>query len=390
MKTRVWFLPVGAALLILFLSLWGCGDISVLTALKAAELAARTHYFLYVTNYGDGTVSSYSMDSSTGALTSLGAPIGSGLSPDIYSDVVDTSGKFLYVVNADAGGNGLISAFTINPISGVLNYILGSGVSTGIYPNYMAVDPLDRFLYAVNYVNVAGPSTVSAYTINSSTGMLSPSGAAAATGNGPLYVAVDTTGSFVYVANTAGVSGYTINTSNGTLTQMGSSPFTNVLNAFGIAVDPVGNFVFVTNNALSTVSTFTKISGGALNFVTGSGAATGTGPQGVAVDPSGRFAYVINHPGLGVTGSVSAYTINPSTGVLSPNGAAIAAGIEPYCVVVDPSGKFVYVANFTRSPTPGTVSAYSIDSTGVLHYINQYTTGVDPSYIAIAKVVTGP
>ncbi len=60
-----------------------------------------------------------------------------------------------------------------------------------------------------------------------------------------------------------------------------------------------------------------------------SSAATGTNPQGVAVDPSGRFVYVTNHPGLGVTGSVSSYTINPSTGVLSPNGT-IATGIEPY------------------------------------------------------------
>jgi 6-phosphogluconolactonase (cycloisomerase 2 family) len=109
------------------------------------------------------------------------------------------------------------------------------------------------------------------------------------------------------------------------------------------------------------------------------------------VHPSGNFAYVIYHPGQGAQGYVSEYSINSSTGALTAVGSVLPTGIEPYSVVVDPTGSFLYVANFTRSPSPGTVSAYSINkNSGALTYINLYLTGIDPSYIAIAKEPAGP
>ena len=40
-EKRVRFLPLVAALLLMVLALWGCGDISMLTAFKKAEAVAR-------------------------------------------------------------------------------------------------------------------------------------------------------------------------------------------------------------------------------------------------------------------------------------------------------------------------------------------------------------
>ncbi|HNJ05434.1 MAG TPA: beta-propeller fold lactonase family protein, partial [Leptospiraceae bacterium] len=53
-----------------------------------------------------------------------------------------------------------------------------------------------------------------------------------------------------------------------------------------------------------------------------------------------RFVYVTNFS----SATVSMYTINQTTGVLSANGT-IAAGTQPRDIVVDPSGRFVYAAN---------------------------------------------
>jgi len=81
------------------------------------------------------------------------------------------------------------------------------------------------------------------------------------------------------------------------------------------------------------------------------------------VDPSGKFAYVANSNSF----SVSMYTINATTGVLTSVGA-IGAGDYPESVAVDPSGKFAYVANFGDhlAGIPGSVSTYRINADGSL------------------------
>src|SRR3954464_14920944 len=78
-------------------------------------------------------------------------------------------------------------------------------------------------------------------------------------------------------------------------------------------------------------------------------------------------AYVAN-----ASGSVSAYTINANNGVLTSAGT-FAAQANPSSVVVDRSGRYVYVANFASS----TLSSYTINaSTGALTVGPTYPTGV--------------
>jgi DNA-binding beta-propeller fold protein YncE len=69
--------------------------------------------------------------------------------------------------------------------------------------------------------------------------------------------------------------------------------------------------------------------------------ATGTFPLGLTVDPSGKFVYVAND----TASEVSMYTINSSTGNLTPTTSpTVATGAGPQGIAVDPSGEFVYVA----------------------------------------------
>jgi DNA-binding beta-propeller fold protein YncE len=128
--------------------------------------------------------------------------------------------------------------------------------------------------------------------------------------------------------------------------------------AQGITVDPSGKFVYLTmgNNVL--VYSINSTTGA----VTSGGSATaGTSPISVVVEPKGKFAYVANFG----SNNVSAFSIDSATGALTSLGAPTPAGNSPRSITVDPAGKFVYVANMGSGPPPaaGTISAYSINPT---------------------------
>src|SRR6266849_5074913 len=141
---------------------------------------------------------------------------------------------------------------------------------------------------------------------------------------------------FAYVANesSANVSAYTINSTTGALSPVTGSPFAAGSFPFSVAVDPSGKFAYVANANSTNVSAYTiNNTTGALSPVPGSPFAAGAAPRSVAVDPSGKFAYVANqccNVFCSVSGSVSAYTIDSTTGALSPvPGSPFAAGTFP-------------------------------------------------------------
>jgi len=118
---------------------------------------------------------------------------------------------------------------------------------------------------------------------------------------------------------------------------------------------------------------------GALTPIAGSPFAAGLAPYSMAVDPSGRFAYVPNYAGNNVSG----YTIDPTTGALTPIvGSPFAAGLGAISVAVDPTGQFVYVANGSSD----NVSGYSIDrKTGALTPVpgSPFAGGSIPNSVAV-------
>jgi 6-phosphogluconolactonase len=313
---------------------------------------------------------------------------------------VHPSGKFAYVANAgsnNVSGNGFVSgnvsAYTIDPGTGALTPIAGSPFPAGVAPSSVAVDPSGKFAYVANAGshNVSGhgfvSGNVSAYTIDPSTGALTPiAGSPFTAGVFPTSVAVDPSGKFSYVANNFSnnnVSGYTIDPSTGALTPIAGSPFAAGSLPASVAVDPSGKFAYVANEGSDNVSGYTINSDGTLTPISGSPFAAGSLPVSVAVDPSGEFAYVVN----GGSGFVSGYTIDPSTGALTPiAGSPFATGSIPFSVAVDPSGKFAYVANeFSDN-----VSGFTIDpSTGALTAIagSPFPAGLVPNSVAITPLV---
>jgi 6-phosphogluconolactonase (cycloisomerase 2 family) len=266
-----------------------------------------------------------------------------------------------------------------------LTAISGSPFPSGLNPASVTVDPTGRFVYVVNNV----VNSVSAYTINASTGaLLAIPGSPFPTGVQPIFVAVDPTGKFAYVVNYGGnnVSGYTINAGTGALTAIAGSPFPAGLNPGSVAIDPAGMFAYVANNSDANVSGYAiNPSTGALAAISGSPFPTGSTSRSVAVDPTGRFAYVVSVSGSGLLG----YTINSGTGALTAiSGSPFPAGSNPFSVAVDPTGKFAYVTKVTG----GNVVGYTIDpGTGVLTTVSgsPFPAGSSPNSIAFVVGVAG-
>ena len=89
---------------------------------------------------------------------------------------------------------------------------------------------------------------------------------------------------------------------------------------------------------------------------------TGLNPTSLKVDPTGRFLYVANQHG-----GVSAFRIGSNTGLLTSIGLDVAAGVSPHSVAVEPTGRFVYVTSGDPVAGPNDIHAFSIDPiTGAL------------------------
>jgi YVTN family beta-propeller protein len=343
--------------------------------------------FAYVASEGcdaEGYVSMYTINPTTGALASLGPPMPTNDENTDYV-TVDPSGKYAYVASS---GNvwdidfGSILTVAINPTTGALTPTTGGINATGINGtpqlfNSVALDPSGKFAYAADggafpAGSFGGSSSVSMYTVSSTTGALTSIGMIAA--EQPVSVAVDPSGKFVYVANEndapgsiGSVSMYTINAKTGVLASIGT--IAAGTDPVSVAVDPAGKFAYVANSGSNDVSMYTiDATTGALTYM--GSIAAGTHPFSVAVDPAGKFAYVANWTGSDTDGSVSMYTIDPTTEGLTPVGT-IATELSPTSIAIHPSGKFAYVTNSGSN----SVSMYSIDSaTGTLTLIGTIGT----------------
>ena len=374
-RNRSWVMRAGSAL-------WAALAIAV--SLFASPLRAQ---FVYVTNGGDSTVSGYTIDPSTGALTPIAGspfPADAGPSSGPSAMAVDPSGKFAYVANT---GLGTVSGYTIDSSTGALTSIAGSPFAGGPFElglRSMTVDPSGKFAYVANNAN---SDNVLGYMINPSTGALTPiTGSPFIVGSLTEFVAVDPSGRFAYVADADGtVSGQTIDPSTGALTPIAGSPFSAGSQPISVAVDPSGKFAYVTNGTDNTVSGYTiDPTTGALTPIAGSPFPAGSTPFCVAFDPSGKFTYVANAS----DNNVSGYTINLTTGALTPiAGSPFVAGKTPVFVAVDPSGKFAYVAN----EGDNNVSGYTINlTTGALTPIagSPFAAGSFPTYLAITHTLS--
>ena len=127
------------------------------------------------------------------------------------------------------------------PSSGALTPISGSPFAAGVGPRAIAIDPSGKFAYVTDIGHPGhgrrkSPSTLSAYSINASTGALTQvSGSPFAFGPGPSGIAIDPLGECVYVTASSGVYAYAIDATTGALSPVSGSPFAAGSGPDGIA-----------------------------------------------------------------------------------------------------------------------------------------------------------
>jgi 6-phosphogluconolactonase (cycloisomerase 2 family) len=169
--------------------------------------------------------------------------------------------------------------------------------------------------------------------------------------------------------DTNAVCAFAINATTGVLKAIAGSPFTaDISSPDWVAVDPTGRFLMVAeaccaDTAGITVYTITPKTG-KLTAVKGSPFLPPSGvsePSSVTVDPTGRYVYVANGQAFG-TGGATVYSINATSGKLTFTGTPIAGGSSPYGITTDVTGSYVYMTN-----NDSTIDAYAIaNATGEL------------------------
>ena len=191
-------------------------------------------------------------------------------------------------------------------------------------PSFLAIDPKERFLYAVNELEKykGEPSgSVSAFAIDQKSGKLSLLNQVSSRGTDPCYISLDRSGKYVLVANYSSGS---------------------------VAVFPVRK-----DGGLGEATSFVQHAG------SGPNRERQEGPHAhwIGVTPDNRFAMSAD---LGID-KVLVYRFNEKTGELSANDPAFAQlepGSGPRHIDFHPNGKFAYVLSELQS----TVRSFAYDA----------------------------
>ncbi|RPI20581.1 MAG: lactonase family protein [Acidobacteria bacterium] len=311
-----------------------------------------------------------------------------------------SSGQSLlvYVGTYTRGDSKGIYALRLDTATGALTS-LGLAAETA-NPSFLAVDPGNRFLYAVgemNSFNGKPGGAVTAFAINRADGKLTLLNQASSGGGGPCHLAVDQQGKYVLVAN--------YNGGNLTVLSIGSDGKLGDSSAFiqhegssvnrerqagphahGVYLDTANRFAVVADLGLDKLLTYRfDPAKGTLeaNDPPSASVRPGAGPRHFSFHPDNRHAYVINE--LDSTLTIFEFEANngafkelATVSSLSPdfNGRNFPAEIA-----VHPSGKFVYGSNRGAD----TIAIFAVDqTTGALAPVGwQPTQGRTPRNIAI-------
>jgi 6-phosphogluconolactonase (cycloisomerase 2 family) len=330
-----------------------------------------------------------------------------------------------FVFTANAGGNN-ISGFS-NDSSGSLTAVPGSPFPSPGQPFGLAATPNNAFLYVSSFQN----AQVTGFSINPTTGSLTPlTCPVATTGPQPLKIAINPAGTLLFTANQAGsVTGFAINAGTGCLTLISTTATDSV--ARGLTIDGSGQFLYVVTGGggidlftIATNGTLTRQAIGGFDSTTGtmlavkavpginvllatdggstnnlrsfiintfSGALTPIVVTVAGSSPPNPSAIAVNTPANATTPLF--YVANTASNNLTVNTIAadgtsgtssltVPASIGPVDLAVDPSGKFLYVANNGASTVTvfnANITAANVNS-AIISFVG---TGAAPESIVV-------
>lgn len=225
--------------------------------------------FVYGLSSTPAEILAYSFNSTTGSLASVaGFPL--SLSTSGQSGLaISPNGQFLYTSNPNTN---LITGFSIGT-DGTLTQLAATTSPSKGSPVFLTFDSSGLFLFAVNAGgNLGGPS-VSTFSISATGALTEVAGSPTAVGTAPIS-AVFAQG-FLYVLNqTSGtISAFALTSSTGQLTELKGSPFTVGAHPVSLTTAALGKFLIATatgTSASGTIAVFSIAADGTLSQVPGS------------------------------------------------------------------------------------------------------------------------
>jgi 6-phosphogluconolactonase len=311
------------------------------------------HHFLYaVTEMGEGpgansykangSISSFSIDGKTGALTFLNKVDSLGGGPCHL--VVDKTGKMLFVANY---GSGSVASFAIKADGSIgektgFDQHTGSSVDParqkGPHAHAVVLSPDNRFLFVPDL----GMDQIKIYRVDAVKGTFTPNDPAFATvkpGLGPRHFTFGRGAKFAYAVCEMGssVAVFAYNSTKGSLTPVQTistlpADFTGKDNSAEIEVDQSGRFLYASNRGSDSITVF------AIDPVKGTlkpmqvVPTQGKIPRNFALDPRGKYLLAANQD----SSKIVAFAVHQTNGQLTPTGQVLDIA-SPVCIVFVPS-----------------------------------------------------
>jgi 6-phosphogluconolactonase len=272
--------------------------------------------FLYVANSQSNNISTFNI-ASDGTLSLSTTTSDGGSGP--YEALIDPSGQYLLVTNSGLPGS--VSVFSIDSSSGALTAVSGSPFYANDSPSEIAMPPAGNFVY------VSNPSSgmVTGFTFDAATGVLTQlPGSPFFSGAGASALAIDNSGQFLYVANTSApnpppsdvtgnISGFTILAAGG-LQLIAGSPFTPSIGSTPstLVAVPNSSFLYATTPGSSYSIWAFEIDSvsGQLTIANQSPFSQTAGGQFALIDTNGNYFFI----GSEESKQIAAYTYDTNTG----------------------------------------------------------------------------
>jgi 6-phosphogluconolactonase len=332
--------------------------------------------YAYVASaYASGSTAVYTLSGytvGTGTLTALsGFPLSLPFAPT--ATVINPANTILYV-----GGLGVIYGYTISTTGALTPIESGSNVAlANANVVSMAISPDGQWLFALD----ANGVTIDEFQIQSGGVLASAAGASYAVTNGgtvvPTSIRVSQNTSSPWLAISLGTAGdilYSFTTSTGAITEVTQvNPPTTSSADQALAFDAAGATLYVARSGTSGgLIPYTIGTNGSLSAVSGAPYALGSGPASIVLDATGKYVYVGNK----VSGTISGFSIGTGAVLTALAGSPYTSGAGVSSLGRDNSGDYLLATAVGGSPD---VQMYSFSSTtpGVLTTSGTASTG-DP------------
>lgn len=365
-------------LLLMILALFGCGGGKSGSDLSSSNSALSTSYkyFVYVANSTDNTISSFSMNRGTGALTAIETTsAGDGGNP--LALVVSPSGDKLYVAKTGASApNSNLQVFNINKTNGALTLfqsIRVSGNSQSI--SSVSVSSDGRLVYLSSY---EGDANI--YSVSSLTGNLSLFKNYGISSSIKSYIYPN--GEALLWTTNTNMTFWPLNKTTGEVVYPGPANTTtlNSTQMNDVAISPDGRIYisyFIQGYGLINSYNFDLTSKSASFIGTTSIGSNGSSAGGIAISNFGKVL-IAAEPNAN---KLHSYLINSSTGALTEVDSKPTENY-PQKTLFFPDGQYALVINKASK----SVSTFLVEeSTGILKSISSIGVGTDPQDLVIVR-----